>query len=789
MSSPSDLALDGMDMIINWSRKMSLWPFFFGLSCCFVEEATAFTPRYDIARFGAEVFRGSPRQADVLIISGTMFKKVAPVALRLYEQMAGPKWVISMGSCSNTGGMYDVYSVVQGSDQIIPVDVYVPGCPPRPEALFDGLVTLQKMIASGERPTRSVLHLAGGRQGGREDHLTDGVTKSRDTRGPGYESLPIRGTPATEPFFPESRAKLMWTPSAPCLEFSFTESGLADELPARFGEELSLRSATDMPTFQVPQDRVLEVLGYLKSRPGGAYARLEDLTALDESARNRPRPNTYTLVYTLRSLDNADLVRLKVPLNGQDPTAHSATGLWPSATWYEREVQDMFGIRFAGLADSRPLLLPPAWQGHPLRKSYQGRATQMAPFTRQEAERLEPQSAAELMGEAADDSEYLLNFGPHHYATHGIFRYVLALRGERIRAVEMDIGYHHRGVEKIGERQTWHQFIPYTDRVDYLVGVCNNLSYLRAVETLAGIEVPERAQYVRVMLSELFRISNHLVWLGTFVQDLGMMSPVFYTFREREMIMDIVEFITGGRMHPSWLRIGGLAADLPPGWLEMIDNFVKVFPARLKEYEAAISKNPIFKARTKGVGKLSLEQAVDWGVTGPNLRACGLDWDLRKKRPYEAYPDFTFEVATAQGGDCFARYLVRMEEMRQSLGIVDQALSRMPAGRHVTGDYRYAVPDKRDTLNDIESLIHHFVNVTRGPRMPVGEAYAATESPRGEQGYYVVSDGGCQAYRMRLRTPGFANLQVIPLMAVGGRIADFVAVLGSIDYVLPDIDR
>jgi NADH-quinone oxidoreductase subunit C/D len=572
------------------------------------------------------------------------------------------------------------------------------------------------------------------------------------------------------------------------------------ELKSKFGEILTSQETGDgLPTLWAPPEKIRDILRFLKNDVGRPYRMLYDLTAIDERMReNRSdQPESdFTVVYHLLSFERNEDIRIKAPLRGETPAIDTITGIWPSADWYEREVWDLFGIRFDGHPHLRRILMPPTWEGHPLRKDHPARATEMGPFSLPEEKMTEEQKALQFRPEdwgirrKHDSTDFMfLNLGPHHPGTHGLLRIILELDGEEIADAVMDIGYHHRGAEKMGERQSWHTFIPYTDRIDYLGGVMNNLPYVLAVEKLAGMEAPDKAKAMRVMMSEFFRIASHLVWYGTFAQDLGALSPVFFTFNDRERIFGIIEAICGGRMHPSWFRIGGVAHDLPKGWDRLVKDFIDYFPSRLAEYDKMIMKNRIFKARTQGIGAYTIEEAIEWGVTGPGLRACGFEWDFRKKRPYSGYDQFEFDIPTAARGDCYDRGVVRVEEMRQSLRIIKQCMENMPEGPYKSHHPLATPPLKERTMHDIETLIDHFLSVSWGPVIPSGEAFFGVEATKGSNGYYLISDGNTTSYRTRIRTPSFAHMQMVPSICKGLMVADLLAILGSIDFILADIDR
>ena len=389
----------------------------------------------------------------------------------------------------------------------------------------------------------------------------------------------------------------------------------------------------------------------------------------------------------------------------------------------------------------------------------------------------------------ASDQTMVLNMGPQHPSTHGVLRLVLEIDGETVVSLAPDIGYLHTGIEKTCEAKFYQQVVPLTDRIDYLCPMTNNLAYVLAVEKLLGLQIPERAETIRILLNELTRIQSHLVWLGTHAMDIGALTVFLYCFREREELLRLFEAVAGQRMMTSYFRIGGLSMEPPIDWFERVQKFLKIMPSKIAEYEGLLSGNPIWVSRLKGVGYLSPEDAIALGVTGPPLRASGVDWDLRRDMPYSGYEKYTFKVPIRTEGDVWARYVIRLEEMYESVKICQQALDRMPEGPIVADAPKIILPNREQMKTQMESLIHHFKIVTEGFGVPAGEVFQTVESPRGVMGYYVVSDGTAKPMRVHMRNPSYATLQSLETMCKGKLLGDVVAVIGSIDIVLGEIDR
>ncbi len=393
------------------------------------------------------------------------------------------------------------------------------------------------------------------------------------------------------------------------------------------------------------------------------------------------------------------------------------------------------------------------------------------------------------INEPADAPPMVLNLGPQHPSTHGVLRIVLELDGETVVRATPNIGYLHTGFEKTYEARNYLQSVTLTDRMDYLAPLSNNFGFALTVEKLLGIDIPPKALVARILLVELTRINSHLVWLGTTGLDLGASSMFLYCFRERELLLDIFEMVSGQRLMTSYIRPGGLMDDLPPGFETQVDRFLTLLPERIDEYETILTRNELFLNRTVGVGVLRLEDALALGVTGPNLRASGGDWDLRRDMPYATYDEYQFEVPVTHNGDCYDRYLVRMRELRESIKICRQALDRLPGGPWMTSERKVAPPPRHELATSMESLIHHFKIYTEGYRVPRGEAYVCIESPRGELGYYIVADGSSRPYRCHVRAPSFVNLQALQTISKGHLVADLIAILATLDPVLGEVDR
>jgi NADH-quinone oxidoreductase subunit C/D len=553
---------------------------------------------------------------------------------------------------------------------------------------------------------------------------------------------------------------------------------LKEQFPDAISEIPSLRGEE---TVVVKREAILPVCRFLAEDPALAFNFLTDICGVDYPDREK----RFEVVYHLYAMGRNKRLRLKTAV--KEGEAISTVGsVWKGAGWFEREVYDMFGLTFEGHSDLRRILTWDGYQGHPLRRDFPIKGED---FEHYEVPAVPPDAFSTLPEGDGGEREMTLNMGPQHPATHGVLRVVLKLDGEVIRDAIPYLGHLHRGVEKLAEGMTYNQAITLTDRLDYTAGICNNLSYILAVEKLMGIEAPKRAQYIRVMMAELQRIAAHLLWLGTHALDIGAMTVLFYTFREREQVIDILEHITGARLTPSFLRIGGLAADLPDGIEGKIQAFLDDFPTRIKEYETLLTKNIIWLKRTKDVGVISPKEAINWGLTGPVIRGSGVKWDIRKAFPYSSYDEFAFDIPIGENGDVYDRYRVRLEEMRQSARIVRQALKKLPKGRVRARDARVTPPDKEEVGKEIHALIRHFKLMSEGVSPPPGEVYCSVENPKGELGWYLVSDGTSRPYRYRIHTPSFVNLAALPDMIKGHLVADVIAVIGSIDIVLGEIDR
>jgi NADH dehydrogenase I D subunit len=590
-----------------------------------------------------------------------------------------------------------------------------------------------------------------------------------------------------------------------------------NKLRERFSGAISeIKEFRGDTTVTVSREALRDVVRFLRDDPVLCYTLLTDITALDW----HPQSPRFDVLYSFRSLEKKSRIRLRVQVTEWDANVPSITPFWEGANFYEREVYDLFGITFTDHPFLHRILLPDYVTGHPLRKDHP-LGYEAVEFTHTYDEiqpdkpsAVRPPQATQLLGSArgtavqipiglpdpktpwenSESDTLLINMGPHHPSTHGVLRVALEVDGERIINALPDIGYLHTGIEKTAEYKTYLKAVPLFDRMDYLGTMFNNLAYVLTVEKLMEADVPERAQIARVILCELQRIQSHLIAVGSQAMDIGAVTVMTYAFREREDVMDIFEMVTGARMMMSYFRFGGLAQDLPAGFSDAVRAFIKMIPPRLKEYEDLLNANPIWLERTRGIAEYTREQAMEYSVTGPMARAAGINWDLRKQIPYSGYEQYDFDVpvSTRSKADVLECYYIRMEEMRQSIRIIEQGLKKLEKTKGqpvVTSNRKVAPPPKQELQNSMESLIHHFKLWTEGIKPPVGDTYMCIESPRGELGFLVSSDGTGKPHRVRVRTPSFANLQILPLIAKGYYLADLVGIIAMTDIILGDVDR
>ncbi len=802
-----NIFLTKLDDVYNWGRAYSLWPLTFGLACCAIEMIATGAARYDQDRFGAALYRATPRQADMMIVSGTVTKKMVPQIVRIYNQMPEPKYVISMGACASGGGPFkEGYNVVSGIDKYIPVDVYVPGCPPTPQALLHGIIKLQEKIQS--QSLRDVPWY-------KKEALNESIPVP--LLGPDIidpRQLPLikaemarvrQGSGPAADTGPKVRPKrVVKPPKTPTWDITPTEQATA--LAQAINEGLQAQAATaEADTLIVAPQHLLAFGQYVRDQLG--YELLSNVTGVDYMGRD---PNhRFEVVYHAYSLSQPEkpVLVFKARAAESNPELPSLYSLWKTCYLQEREIYDLYGINFTGHPNMKRILLWDDFYGHPMRKDYEEAYYEepVKPFTSRwpggHHERIETQNpfahnivypkdwdvdkwkphegedylqhiidARDLKDELDFESDRIvINLGPHHPSTHGVFRMVVTLEGETIVDLEPVLGYLHRNHEKIGERNGWLMNMPFTDRLDYFNSMQNNLGYALAVEKLAGIPVPERAEYIRVIMVELNRVFSHISLVGFLMNDLGALAtPLFYAFEARERILDLFEEASGSRMMCNYMRFGGVIYDISEDWLVRAQKASGMLAQALDEMDRLVTGNEIVISRTKDVGYMSAQDLISHGVTGPMLRAAGVKYDIRKVEPYSIYDRFDFDIPTQTDSDVFSRFYQRILEARESLKILEQAfrgIKNTPPGDIMGGKANYTV------------------------RVPAGEAYARIEHSKGELGYYIVSNGSGNPWRYRVRAPSYINLNALADMCKGGKVADTIVTLGAIDIVLGEVDR
>ena len=578
------------------------------------------------------------------------------------------------------------------------------------------------------------------------------------------------------------------------------ESDDTQRLVERFGDAiLAAGMHHGQQVVYVKPEQLVALAEFAKSDPKLQYEAIVDVSSVDRSELPADGARFHT-VYQLRSYARKQHLMVVCPADeGGDPEVPSLAGVYKGAIWPEREVWDLMGVRFAGHPDHRRIMMPESWPNHPLQKQVPVGGEEV-PFTLTWSDPefesfgkqvMAAESLPPVVPPGMSRENMIINMGPHHPSTHGVLRLVVELDGETVVNVDPDLGYLHSGFEKTGENKRYKDFVYYTDRMDYLSAMSNNLGYCVTVEKLLGIDIPERAERLRVIMAELQRVASHLFWLSTHALDVSGtgMALLMYATRERERILDLFEMACGARLTVGYMRIGGVSRDIPPAFLGHLEEFLRAMPIRISEYESMLTHGPLWEERLRGIGKLTRDEVINMGLTGPMLRGSGVDWDLRRDAPYSGYEKYDFKVPVFTEGDSYARYLVRMEEMRQSLRIIRQAIDNLPDGPYRVEDRKVTPPPRAELDVSMEALIHHFKLMTEGFQVPPGMYYHGIESSKGELGFFVYSDGSAKPYRLHVRGPSFNNLYAVSKMSKGAMLSDIVTNIGSIDIVLGEVDR